>query len=92
MEKPINFTEKRIRHLLLARKNVVTDALEKYGKVPMQKMADIMEIDMEVQRLQLGFKPHRLVEVLPKDIYWRRQTNYDQTRTEQANEQSDTKL
>ena len=83
MEIPINLTERRIRTLLVARKSLVLDALERFGKVPTTRMGDVMEIDMEVQRLQLGLKPHKLTEILPKDIFWRRQTDFNQPKKDQ---------
>ena len=83
MERPVSLVDRRIRTLLVARKSLVMDALERFGKVPTDRMGDVMEIDMEVQRLQLGFKPNNLVDILPRDINWRRQIDFNQTKKDQ---------
>ena len=59
--------------------------------------AQATELLMEAQRLELGRKPQDLSPILKSpmvqpDVFWRRSINFDQTRNEQANIQSDTRL
>lgn len=49
--------------------------------------AELTEVDAEIQRLSMGQQRQDIAV----DRFWRRTTDYNQTRIEQAGQQSDTK-
>lgn len=51
----------------------------------------LAEVDMEIQRMEMGQQPRSLKDIFPKDIFWKQTINFDQTRKEQADQQSDNK-
>jgi len=67
---PINLVNRRIEKLMSIRQKLSSEYFS--TKVTPIRMADIAEIDMEVQRLQFGWKPNPLKKVLPPDRFWRR--------------------
>lgn len=62
--------------------------LRRLFEVRTRLQGELAEVDMEIQRLQMGIAPK--LEV-PKDRFWRQTIDFNQTRTEQANAQSDAK-
>lgn len=68
--------------------------LQKLFALRTQLQGQLAEVDMEIQRIQMGQKPHDLRPVLrPVDMFFRSgQIDFNQTRAEQAGLQSDNKL
>lgn len=74
---PINFNAEVIRKLKIRE---------------LYLMAELTEVRAEVQRLELGQQPHDLTPIqAPRDRFWRQTIDFNQTRAEQAAEQSDQK-
>lgn len=77
-EKPTLINEARIRSLRAKEAQII---------------AQLTEVRLEIQRVEMGKKPQDLSPILRHpDIFWRRIINFDQTLKQQANQQSDAKL
>jgi hypothetical protein len=75
MERPTPIEPRRLQKLFALRSNL---------------QAQLAEVDMEIQRIQMGQQPHDLSPVLrPTDRFWRQTIDFNQTRAEQANGQTD---
>lgn len=74
---PVNFEQQHLLSLFKKRSAAI---------------AVVAEIEAEIQRVQMGRKPQDLTPVLPpRDRFLLHQIDFNQTRAEQANEQSDAK-
>jgi hypothetical protein len=68
MERPIPIESRKLQKLFAYRTKL---------------QGELAEVDLEIQRIQMGNRP--------QDIFWKQTIDFNQTRKEQANQQSDAK-
>lgn len=54
-------------------------------------LAQLTEVDAEMQRVELGQKPHDLSPVFGRDRFWVQTINFDESYRNQASQQEDAK-
>ncbi len=76
----------------MERDEIRSRRLEKLHRVEADLLGQVAEVKAEIQRLEYGYPSQDLTPVLrPVDRFWQRKVNFDQTRAEQADMQSDAK-